>query len=201
MSKLGKITLDRFSPCAYLVSEQGVPHNPRNQPTVSARIASILEPPGRPSAQPLQGCLTDLQRGWVDQRPLARLSSIWPQLVGPSLASHSRPLTLQGRMLTVAVDGVEWIAALNYSRHQLLGRLRATGFVITTLRLQRRARQPMVSLDQEQVRQSWREHPSRVQQGMEPCGICAAPAPSGELRRWGRCAFCHRQSLSPPPIA
>ena len=157
--------------------------------------------PHNASTQPLQGCLEELQRGWMQRLPLARLSQAWPQLVGPSLACHSRPQALQGRVLTVAVDGIEWIPALNYSRHQLLGRLRAAGFAVTTLRLQRRARAPMAPLDQDVVQQSWRDHPSRVHGGKEPCGICAAPTPAGELSRWGRCAFCHRETLAPPPLA
>lgn len=153
------------------------------------------------AAQPLQGCLEKLQQNWVQQRPLARLSQAWPQFAGASLAYHSRPQALQGRVLTVAVDGVEWLPALNYSRHQLLGRLRAAGFAVTTLRLQRRARVPVAPLDQHNIQQSWRDHPSRAHGGKEPCGICAAPTPSGELRRWGCCAFCHRETLPPPPVA
>jgi hypothetical protein len=44
----------------------------------------------------------------------------------------------------------------------------------------------------------WAEHPSRTDiHGMGTCPDCGRPAPNGEIKLWGHCGFCHRQTLSP----
>ena len=130
---------------------------------------------------------------------MARLSQQWSRWAGPSLAEHSRPLSLHGRTLTVAVDEPHWLQAVQYSRHQLLGRLQAAGFAVRELRLQQRAPQPLGGLDGRRQQQSWEQHPSRSRKGKKDvCQRCQTPAPQGELQRWGHCCFCQRESLAPP---
>ena len=145
----------------------------------------------------LDHCLQTVQQQWT--RPLARLGRQWSRWAGPGLAAHSRPLNLHGRTLTVAVDELHWLQAVQYSRHQLLGRLQAAGFAITDLRLQQRAPQPLSGLDGRQQQQNWEQHPSRGRKGTTICHRCKIPTPQGELERWGHCCFCQRESLPPPP--
>lgn len=165
---------------------------------VRVRPAQVLRPPQRPSPQPLGHCLQAVQQQqW--RGPIARLSQQWSRWAGPTLAEHSRPLNLHGRTLVVAVDEYHWLQAVQYSRHQLLGRLQAAGFAITELCLQQRAPQPLAGLDWRQQQQSWEQHPSRSQKGKDICQRCQTPTPQGELQRWGHCCFCQRQSLPPPP--
>lgn len=164
---------------------------------VGVRPAQLLRPPRRAVPQALNHCMQTVQQQWTG--PIARLSRQWPRWVGPTLAVHCRPLSLHGHTLTVAVDQYHWLQAVQYSRHQLLGRLQAAGFAITELRLQQRAPQPLAGLDQRQQQQNWDQHPSRGREGKEACHRCGAPTPQGELQRWGHCCFCQRESL--PPLA
>lgn len=163
---------------------------------VGVRPAQVLRPSRRPAPQTLDRCLQTVQQQWT--RPMARLSRQWSRWAGPTLAEHSRPLSLHGRTLTVAVDEPHWLQAVQYSRHQLLGRLQAAGFAVTALRLQQRAPQPLAGLDWRQQQQTWEQHPSRGRTGTGICHRCNTLTPQGELQRWGHCCFCQRQSLPPP---
>ncbi|TGG94638.1 MAG: DUF721 domain-containing protein, partial [Aphanocapsa feldmannii 277cV] len=100
--------------------------------------ASILRQPPHSGAEPLASCLRRLQPGHGPggDPGLAELSRRWPQLVSTELASQSRPLALQGGSLLVAVNSPHWVQALQYSRQLLLGRLRAAGFPLRSIRLQ-----------------------------------------------------------------
>ena len=164
---------------------------------VGVQPAQVLRPWGRPMPRALDHCLQTVQQQWTG--PMARLSRQWSRWVGPDLAEHSRPLSLHGRHLTVAVDDPHWLQAVQYSHHQLLGRLQAAGFAVTALRVQQRAPQPLAGLDGQHQQRSWEHHPSRGQPETAICPRCHAPAPQGELQRWGHCCFCQRESLPPPP--
>ena len=167
-------------------------------PGHGVRPARILSPTRRAAPQTLDHCLQTVQQHWT--RPICRLSRQWSRWAGPTLAAHSRPLSLHGRTLTVAVAEPHWLQAVQYSRHQLLGRLQAAGFAITDLRLQQRPPQPLAGLDQQQQQQNWDQHPSRGQRGKAICPRCNTPTPQGELQRWGHCCFCQRESLPPPRL-
>lgn len=38
----------------------------------------------------------------------------WPELVGPAIAAHARPLSLKDGLLTIAVDQPGWATQLRY---------------------------------------------------------------------------------------
>jgi hypothetical protein len=52
-----------------------------------------------------------------------RLYEIWPEAVGPGLARVTRPLTLRGGKLTVAVEGAVWLQELSLFKNQLMSNL------------------------------------------------------------------------------
>lgn len=54
----------------------------------------------------------------------APIVSAWPELVGPTIARHSRALTIEDGRLVVVVDSPAWLAQLNYLAPQLLSRIR-----------------------------------------------------------------------------
>jgi len=165
---------------------------------VGVRPAQVLRPSRRGAPRALGHCLQTMQQHWTG--PMARLSRQWSRWAGPTLAARCRPLSLHGRTLTVAVDQPHWLQAVQYSRHQLLGRLQAAGFAITELRLQQRSPRSPADLDQRQQQQSWDQHPSRGPMGNHICQRCHTPTPPRELQRWGHCCFCQRSSLPPPPL-
>ena len=158
---------------------------------------TVLVPPPPAPAQDLAHCLAQLHRQWQREGHLAALWQAWPALAGPQLASHCRPLRLQGGRLTVGAAPGPWLQALQYNRHQLLGALRAAGFTVREIRVEQHHAAAAPAADTEEAAAAWRQHPSRVDiHGMAVCPGCGAPAPAGELQRWGHCSFCRRQALA-----
>ncbi len=49
----------------------------------------------------------------------------WPQIVGPLIAQHARPVRLRRGVLVVEVDGAEWMHELQYLKQELRARLNA----------------------------------------------------------------------------
>lgn len=167
--------------------------------TATRRIGnlSLLLPPPRPPATALAGCLDRLQQDWQRQGHLAALWQRWPELAGPQLAPHCRPLRLHGSRLTVGAAPGPWLQALQYHRHQLLGTLRAAGFPLRDLRIEQHHPTPLATPGLEEEARVWARHPSRVDvHGMASCPRCGCPAPAGEMARWGHCSFCRRRQLA-----
>lgn len=168
----------------------------REQSRTIGNLTLLLPTPPSP-AEPLSDCLESLQRNWQQSGHLAVLWQRWPQIAGPQLAPHCRPLRLQGGILVVGAAAGPWLQALQYNRHQLLGALRAAGFALRDLRIERALPLSPLSADGAAVSEAWQCHPSRVDvHGMAPCPGCGSPAPAGEMARWGHCSFCRRQQLA-----
>ena len=49
----------------------------------------------------------------------------WPELVGPAIAEHARPLSLKNGILTIGVDQPGWATQLRYLGATLLDQLAA----------------------------------------------------------------------------
>jgi predicted nucleic acid-binding Zn ribbon protein len=167
---------------------------------------SILAPAAPPPASTLAHCLEALRQSWQRSGNLAGLWQRWPQLAGPQLAPHCRPLRLAGSVLTVGAEPGPWLQALQYNRHQLLASLRAAGFAVRSIRFEQHHPGPAVPQASLGEADAWARHPSRVDvHGMANCPRCRCPAPAGEMARWGHCSFCRRGILdsqaSGDPIA
>ena len=165
-------------------------------------MSPVQRPKPRTPARPLQQCLGDLQGQWQQQGNLGALWQAWPQLAGPQLAPHCRPLELRGRTLVIGAAQPQWLQALRYSRHQLLAVLQSRGFPVQSLQFVQQDLPAPVEPFSQELERNWKQHPSRQSAGMAICPACLAPTPVGELERWGRCALCLRQDSSafaPPP--
>lgn len=169
---------------------------PSNQ-TQRRGDVTVLLPPPAPPATPLSRCLGQIERHWKQEGHLASLWMAWPRLVGPQLAPHCRPLSLRGGTLLIGAPPGPWLQALQFSRHQLLGSLRAAGFAVRELRVQQHSPPVLPPPAGEVEAATWAAHPSRVDvHGLATCPSCARPAPAGELGRWGRCSFCQRERFA-----
>lgn len=64
-------------------------------------------------------------RGW--QRPAAEATvfGAWPKVVGPDIAEHSRPVKLEGGVLTVEAESTAWATQLRLLAGSLLRRIAA----------------------------------------------------------------------------
>lgn len=53
------------------------------------------------------------------------LQAYWEEAVGPLIASHSNPVSIESRKLTVEVDGQPWMELVEAMRDQIADCLRA----------------------------------------------------------------------------
>ena len=168
---------------------------PRDQTRRIGNLQILTSAP-RPPASGLVDCLAVLQSQWKRSGHLAALWQAWPRIAGVSLAPHCQPLSLQAGVLCVGANHPQWLQALRYNRHQLLGALRGAGFPVRDLRFQQHhpASAPTPGTEAEAL--IWAVHPSRIDvHGIADCPRCGSPTPAGELGRWGQCSFCQRQVL------
>ena len=158
---------------------------------------SVLLAAPKPPASAVASCLETLQQQWRRDGHLAALWQAWPRIAGAQLASHCRPLQLQGGLLTVGAAPGPWLQALQYHRHQLLGALRGAGFTVRDLRVQQHHATAIPAAGSSLEAEIWALHPSRIDvHGQADCPECRRPAPAGEMARWGHCSFCRRDWLA-----
>lgn len=62
-------------------------------------------------------------RGWERPAAEATLFGSWEQVVGPDIASHSRPVTLVDGELTVEAESAAWATQLRLLNRSLLARI------------------------------------------------------------------------------
>jgi predicted nucleic acid-binding Zn ribbon protein len=156
----------------------------------------LLQSAAPAPAEPLKTCLGALQREWRKDDHLAALWQDWPRVAGAQLAPHCRPLSLQRGVLTVGASHPQWRQALLYNKPQLISSLHQAGHAVRDLRIQQHHSLQSTVLESEAS--IWAKHPSRTDvHGMGTCPDCGRPAPNGEIKLWGHCGFCHRQTLSP----
>ncbi len=62
-------------------------------------------------------------RGWQRPAAEARLFGMWSAVVGPELAEHSRPVTLEEGVLTVEADSTAWATQIRLLAGKLVGRI------------------------------------------------------------------------------
>src|SRR5688572_29918417 len=76
-------------------------------------------------------------RGWERPAAEATLFGSWPQVVGPDIASHSRPLSLDNGELTIEAESAAWATQLRLLQSSILNRIGATvgHNLVTTLRI------------------------------------------------------------------
>jgi predicted nucleic acid-binding Zn ribbon protein len=76
------------------------------------RVASALDRVVRHLGAPSAGALDDLYRRW-------------PEVAGPELAPHTRPLGVRDGVVVVAVDDPAWSTAVRFAEAALVARLAA----------------------------------------------------------------------------
>ena len=62
-------------------------------------------------------------RGWQKPAAEARLFGAWEDVVGADLASHCRPVKLEGGELTIEAESTAWATQLRLLAGRLLGRI------------------------------------------------------------------------------
>jgi predicted nucleic acid-binding Zn ribbon protein len=52
-----------------------------------------------------------------------RVFALWGKIAGPTVATHSRPVRLNGDVLYVEVDDPVWLSQLRYMKQDILGKI------------------------------------------------------------------------------
>ena len=81
---------------------------------------------GGPPPQRIDTSLARVLRhlGVPDVGSLPALEDTWSEVVGPALAAHSTPVTLQHGRLVVRVDDPAWASQLRWMERQVVAKLR-----------------------------------------------------------------------------
>lgn len=77
----------------------------------------------RPLSESLERLLVAMEAPPIDA--VAAVFSRWPEIVGPDLAEHCRPVSVAGEALAIAADDAVWASELQWLEAKLLERLAA----------------------------------------------------------------------------
>ena len=104
-------------------------------------IRPLPEERGR-DPRPVSDALESLARrlGAPKASSLSAVFTQWEEIVGASIAAHSRPLSLVDGVLTVAVDEPGWATEFRFLAATLLERINALGGEGTAGRIEVRVR-------------------------------------------------------------
>ena len=67
----------------------------------------------------IQNCLDDFKKSWKDLDKLTKLDENWEKLIGKELSQACKPLKIEQKTLTIAVNHPQWRQALIYNKHRL----------------------------------------------------------------------------------
>ena len=118
-----------------------------------------------------------VERGWEDTTAAANVLANWDRLVGPEIADHCRPASLQDGELVLVAESSAWATQLRLMTRTLTARLseRVGAGVVETIVV----RGP--------VQADWRRGPRRVRLTTpHTTARTSAPACQGRERSWGR---------------
>ncbi len=93
----------------------------------SRRAIADEDKPFTPGRDPLSvsGAMTTLsnEMGWTTPMAQASLLIDWPEIVGETVAEHTRVSSVEDGVLTVVCDSSAWATQLRLMRHELITRL------------------------------------------------------------------------------
>lgn len=122
------------------------------------------------------------QGGWQERQQFKRLLAYWPELVGPAVASQTKPVAIQRGVLKVATSSPAWAQNLIFERQRILEKLNArlkielTDIRFSTAQWYSSRKDNSSDGTAGQIATVWREHPSHVSQASN-----SNPLPRAEL--------------------
>ena len=143
----------------------------------------------------MQNCLNDFKKSWKDLDILYKLNENWEKLIGVELSRSCKPLKIEQKILTIAVNQPQWRQALIYNKHRLKETINKFGINLNEIKIIQNYEVNNLDKKGNNAKVVWENHPSRIRKNnMIICKICNSPAPKGEISRWGKCTFCWRKN-------
>ncbi len=148
----------------------------------------------RRNPDPLKNCLDNFKKSWGNLEKLSKINENWKNLIGSELFQECKPLNIENKILTIAVNHPQWRQALIYNKHKLKERIEEIGITLTEIKIMQNYEIKNKNIKAANAKIVWANHPSRIHQNnMCICTLCNAPTPEGEIKRWGKCSFCWRK--------
>ena len=143
----------------------------------------------------MQSCLDDFKKSWEDLNKLSNLNENWEKLIGLELSKSCKPLKIEQKTLTIAVNHPQWRQALIYNKHRLKDSIKRFGINLNEIKIVQNYEVKNLTEKEMEAKSIWENHPSRIKDNnMVICKKCSCPAPKGEISRWGECTFCWRKN-------
>ena len=144
----------------------------------------------------MRNCLDSFKKSWKDLDKLSKLKENWEKLIGFELSKACKPLKIEKKTLTIAVNHPQWRQALIYNRHRLKESISIFGINLNEIKIIQNYEVKTLDKKEMNAKTVWENHPSRIKKNnMVICKICNSPAPKGEISRWGKCTFCWRTNI------
>ncbi len=142
----------------------------------------------------LRNCLDNFTKLYGDLDKLSKINESWMDLIGSELFQECKPLNIEKKILTIAVNHPQWRQALIYNKHKLKERIEKIGITLNEIKIIQNYELKNKNYKATHAKIVWANHPSRVNQNnMCICKLCNSPTPNGEIKRWGKCSFCWRK--------
>ena len=143
----------------------------------------------------MRSCLNDFKKSWEELNKLSSLNENWEKLIGLELSKACKPLKIEQKNLTIAVNHPQWRQALIYNKHRLKDTISKFGISLHEIKIVQNYEVKTLDKNKMDAKTVWENHPSRVKNNnMVICKKCNSPAPKGEISRWGECIFCWRKN-------
>ena len=141
----------------------------------------------------LENCLNTFKKSWSEIDNLIEINENWEIIVGKDLFKECKPLKIEKGILTVVANHPQWRQALIYNKHKLKDSIKRFGIKLFSIRIIQNYQSNLFKNKSYFFNEDWENHPSRVKsQDLKNCEYCGTPTPIGEIKRWGKCAFCWR---------
>ena len=144
----------------------------------------------------IRNCLNDFKKSWEDLDKLSQIDANWKKLIGIELYMACKPLKIEQKILTIAVNHPQWRQALIYNKHRLKETISKFGINLKEIKIIQNYEVKILDKKENNAKIVWENHPSRIKNNnMVMCKICNSPTPKGEISRWGKCTFCWRKNV------
>ena len=149
----------------------------------------------RRNPYPLKNCLDNFKKSWSDLDKVSRINDNWKNLIGSELFQECKPLNIENKILTIAVNHPQWRQALIYNKHKLKESIKKIGINLSEIKIIQNYELKNNNIKATNSKIVWANHPSRIHQNSTSiCSLCNSPTPDGEIERWGKCSFCWRKN-------
>ena len=89
----------------------------------------------RRNPHPLKNCLDNFKKSWGDLDKLSKINEHWKNLIGLELFQECKPLNIEKKILTIAVNHPQWRQALIYNKHKLKERIEKIGITLNEIKI------------------------------------------------------------------